>query len=155
MADSNRGNGRDEKGRFARGNSGGPGNPHLRRLGELQQAVADAVKPKDLRDILAKLLEQAKQGDQPAARIVLDRVLGKPGEAPQDAGGIDFALPVLRNAEDCVSATGALLAALSDARLTPDNAVKLSGIIELARRAIETAEIEQRLRVLEQREARY
>jgi hypothetical protein len=39
-----------------------------------------AVSPDDVRAIMAKLIEQAKAGDQQAARIVFDRTLGRPQE---------------------------------------------------------------------------
>src|ERR1700688_5007185 len=60
----------DARGRFTRGNKGGPGNPFARQAAALRQALTSAVTPQDVADIAAKLLEKAKQGDVPAAKLV-------------------------------------------------------------------------------------
>lgn len=83
MAPSTNGpNGRDGRGRFAKGNSGGPGNPHARRVQPLRGALLQAVSADDVRAIVLKLVERAKAGDLDATRELLDRVLGK--SAPRD-----------------------------------------------------------------------
>jgi hypothetical protein len=74
----NRSDGRDEKGRFVRGNPGGPGNPYARKVGQLRAALLRAVSAKDVQDIIRAMVERAQNGDTQAAREVLDRVLGKP-----------------------------------------------------------------------------
>ena len=73
--------GRDERGRFALGNSGGPGNPHAKQTGKLRSAMLKAVTEKDMRAVVMKLVELAKSGNVPAAKEVLDRCLGRPVEA--------------------------------------------------------------------------
>ena len=73
--------GRDERGRFAPGNVGGPGNPHAKQTGKLRSAMLKAVTEKDMRDVVMKLVELAKSGNVPAAKEVLDRCLGRPVEA--------------------------------------------------------------------------
>lgn len=60
---------RDERGRFRKGNSGGPGNPTAKRTAELKQAFYDAVKPSDLKAIARKLVALAKAGDVFAAKL--------------------------------------------------------------------------------------
>ena len=70
-------NGRDNKGRFALGNLGGPGNPHVQRTAELRSARLSAVTPEDVAAIVQTLIKQALAGDVVAAREVLDRCLGK------------------------------------------------------------------------------
>lgn len=72
---------RDQSGRFAAGNSGGPGNPYGRQVAALRQALLEAVTASDMQAIVHKLVEQAKAGDVQAAKEVLLRVLGKPVEA--------------------------------------------------------------------------
>ena len=74
-------NGRDDRGRFAPGNVGGPGNPHAKQVGKLRSAMLKAVTEKDMRAVVMKLVELAKSGNVPAAREVLDRCLGRPVEA--------------------------------------------------------------------------
>lgn len=71
-------NGRDGRGRFVRGNKGGPGNPYARRIGRLRSALLDAVTPEDLREVAAALVREAKGGSVPAAREIIDRLLGPP-----------------------------------------------------------------------------
>src|ERR1700722_8743788 len=73
--------GHDARGRFTRGNKGGPGNPFARQTAALRQALTSAVTPQDIADIAAKLLEKAKQGDVPAAKLVFSYALGKPTPA--------------------------------------------------------------------------
>ncbi len=63
--------------RPAAGNTFGEENPHHKRVAELRSALLDAISPEDLRAIVTKLVQQAKQGDVQAAREVLDRCLGK------------------------------------------------------------------------------
>ena len=71
-------NGRDARGRFVRGNQGGPGNPHARKVAQLRSALLKAVKLTDLRAIVKALVSQAKQGDVAAAKLLLERLLGPP-----------------------------------------------------------------------------
>lgn len=72
---------RDAQGRFAEGNPGGPGNPHAKRVGELRVALLEAVTPADMQAVVKALVEAAKGGDVAAARVLFERVLGKPVEA--------------------------------------------------------------------------
>lgn len=74
-------NGRDEQGRFAKGNLGGPGNPFARQMAALRQALLDAVTPEDIREIAQSLVAKAREGNLPAARLVLAYAIGKPGPA--------------------------------------------------------------------------
>ena len=71
-------NGRQSGGRFAKGNAGGPGNPHARRVAELRAALLERIADGDLRDIVEMLLSKAKAGDIAAAKEVLDRAIGRP-----------------------------------------------------------------------------
>ena len=78
---ANGSNGRDESGRFLPGNPGGPGNPHAAQVGRLRSALLGAVTPEDMRAVALALVEKARAGDIAAARVLFDRVLGKPVEA--------------------------------------------------------------------------
>jgi hypothetical protein len=70
--------GRDEKGRFAKGNPGGPGNPHARQASRYRELFAATVTEDDFRAIVQALVTRAKEGDIIAAREVLNRIIGKP-----------------------------------------------------------------------------
>lgn len=69
-------NGRDRRGRFAKGNKVAKGNPLAARVQRLRVALVRAVKPDDLRDVARALLTAAKAGDTAAARLLFDRTLG-------------------------------------------------------------------------------
>ncbi len=72
---------RDSRGRFVRGNRGGPGNPHARRSAALRQAMLEVVTGDDLKAIMRELIERARLGDVAAARLVLAYAVGKPDRA--------------------------------------------------------------------------
>jgi hypothetical protein len=72
---------RDQRGRFAAGNRGGPGNPFARQTAALRQALVNAVSEKDIADIAAVLLDKARQGDVAACKLVFAYTLGKPAAA--------------------------------------------------------------------------
>jgi hypothetical protein len=81
--------GRAANGRFGAGNPGGPGNPNVRRIAAMRQAILEAVSPEDVRDIMIALVAQAKEGDREAAKIVLQYTLGKPGAWDEAADGVN------------------------------------------------------------------
>ena len=70
-------NGRTASGRFAKGNAGGPGNPHAKRVTALRNALLAAVTEADIKAVAAALVARAKAGEVAAAREVLDRLIGK------------------------------------------------------------------------------
>jgi len=70
-----------QTGRFLPGNGGGPGNPHAARVAELRSALLGAVTPGDLAAIARSLVQAARSGDVAAAKLVFERVLGRPLEA--------------------------------------------------------------------------
>jgi len=72
---------RDSRGRFTPGNKGGPGNPFNRRVAALRQVLLQSVSEQDISAIVATLVEQAKGGDQAAAKLVLSYTVGKPTTA--------------------------------------------------------------------------
>ena len=68
--------GRGPGGRFAKGNGGGPGNPYAQRVATLRAALFDACTPQDLSAIVRALVASALGGDVPAAKELLQRLLG-------------------------------------------------------------------------------
>jgi hypothetical protein len=73
--------GRDGRGRFARGNPGGPGNPFTRRVALLRQALLAAVTAEDLEAVARRLVARAREGDTAAAKLLLSYTLGKSAAA--------------------------------------------------------------------------
>jgi len=73
--------GRAADGKFAKGYLGGPGNPFARQTAALRKALISAVTDDDIAAIAQKLLEQAKAGDVPSAKLLLSYTIGKPDTA--------------------------------------------------------------------------
>lgn len=86
--------GRDRRGRFATGNRAGRGNPLAGRVQKLRAALVAAVRPQDLREVVAGLLTAAKAGDVQAAKLLLDRCCG-----PAAALDLELRLAELENRE--------------------------------------------------------
>jgi hypothetical protein len=75
---------------------------------DLRQALLEAVSPDDVRSVAGKLLELARAGDVPAAKIWLDYVIGRPAQAVELSGPGGAALDL-----DLGRLTGEVLAALA------------------------------------------
>ena len=72
-------NGKDPAtGRFVKGWRGGPGNPHGAETAKLRSALLKAITDRDVQAIIRKMIAKAKAGNVEAARLVLERVFGKP-----------------------------------------------------------------------------
>jgi hypothetical protein len=71
----------DAKGRFVRGNAGGPGNPFGRRVAELRKIIVDALTDAEMLAITLAMIVRAKAGDVAAARLLYQYALGKPAKA--------------------------------------------------------------------------
>ncbi|MBY0524289.1 MAG: hypothetical protein K2R98_12865 [Gemmataceae bacterium] len=74
--------GRDARGRFARGNAGGTGNPFARQAAALRSALVRSVAEQDISDIAAALLRAARDGNVAAAKLLLAYCIGRPAETP-------------------------------------------------------------------------
>jgi len=85
---TNGGNGsRDARGRFVKGNAGGPGNPNAQHVAKLRDGFRSACSVADVRAICRKLVSMAKKGNLMAVREVLDRTIGKSPAAVEDGDG--------------------------------------------------------------------
>jgi hypothetical protein len=73
--------GRDAKGRFAKGNPGGPGNPFARQVARLRSALVNRVTEADMDRIAEDLIVKAQLGDLAAVKLLFLYILGKPGAA--------------------------------------------------------------------------
>jgi hypothetical protein len=65
---------------------------------------------------------------------------------------VAFSLPPLSTAADAVAALAAVVAAVADGDLTPSEAAEISTLVSNVVKVIETTEIEQRLKILEERQ---
>ncbi|MCB9229298.1 MAG: hypothetical protein H6618_06780 [Deltaproteobacteria bacterium] len=75
---------RDQKGRFLRGNAGGPGNPHVAKVAKLRQAFLSAVSEDDIKKIVRAMVKAAASGDVGAARYLTSYLIGQPAELESD-----------------------------------------------------------------------
>ena len=107
----------------------------------LDKIASDAGK-----DILKKMVEAAKSGDLRAAELVLSRLW-----PPRKGRTIAMQLPPIDTATDVVKALGAVADAVASGDITPDEGVAVSSVLEIKRRAIETADLESRVIALEER----
>lgn len=132
---------------FQPGQSGNPaGRPKgiPSRSARLLRALTDA----DVSAILKSVLKQAKDGNVAAARLLLDKIMPNARERAVELPG----LPSTENPAGVAEAQAAILQAVASGDLTPGEAATLSGIVENRRKAIETQELEQRIRAIEQRQ---
>jgi hypothetical protein len=130
---------------FPKGQSG---NPAGKRPGTRHRAtvLAERLMEGEAEGVVRKVIEAAKAGDMTAARLILDRI------APARRGrAVALALPEVIKADDVPAALAAVVAAMGDGALSPDEAAAVSAVIEVQRRAIETAELDARLRAVEER----
>jgi hypothetical protein len=125
-----------------------PGNPYFNKLAEYRNLVATAVSAEDLVRVLDKLKRLALKGDMHAIRELLNRTMGK--ARPADPELAEVAIPEMASSADTVKAANAILAAVRSGKLSTDDAAKLGGLVDLARRSIETNELANRLTKLEQ-----
>jgi hypothetical protein len=73
--------GRDARGRFARGNIGGPGNPFARQSAAFRKALCDSVTDDDIQTLTRTLLDKAKGGDVAAIKLLFAYTIGRPADA--------------------------------------------------------------------------
>lgn len=138
---------RDAHGRFMPGHGvRSPGNPSVRRLGEMQAAVRRAVTPEALEQVLARLIESATAGDVAAARLVLERALGRVPDGPP---GEVLDMPSIADPSGALAAAARLLEATASGEVPAAVAHHLVPLIELARRCAETDELARRVAALE------
>ena len=86
------------------------------------------------------------QGDTTALRLCLERIA-----PPKKDTVVSFDLAPMSDARGAVQAVQSVLQAVAGGDLTPSEATKVMGVVEGYRKTLETAELEHRLIVLEQR----
>lgn len=140
MTENAEGNGgRDRRGRFAKGNQAGRGNPVLVRAHALRNAFRDAVDPTEFSLLAMAMLRQAQKGDVAAARLVLEYCIGRPrqqeAEVAVDLGKLDSARGVR-------VAFGALASAAAAGQIDVETALAIGNLLRGAVVASELADAE-------------
>ena len=133
--------GRDPRGRFAGGN---PGKPRGAR--NLSTRHAQILLEGQTEALTEKAIEMALAGDMTALRLCLDRILPARRDRP-----VEVDLPVVETAADHAPALAAVAAAVALGDLAPAEGKAVAEVLELHRKAIETAELERRISDLEAR----
>lgn len=129
--------------RFKPGQSG---NPKGRPAGSRNKATLalERLLDKDAKAITAKAISLAKSGDTVALRLCLERII-----PPRKGSPVRFDLPELANSGDVRNASLAVLQAVADGVISPEEGGAIVPLIEAARRSIETDELGNRLAALE------
>ncbi len=140
---------RDDRGRFATGNRGGPGGSR-RRSFVLRRAAEEAITEEHVEAMVRKATRMGLEGNLAAIKLVLDRVCGKPVDAPTKPEPMEFRLPRLRTVEECNAAIDRLMDGLCEGAIDRANGKLMLDAIQARIRAIEATEFEQRIRALEQ-----
>ncbi|SEK80874.1 hypothetical protein SAMN05443999_102309 [Roseovarius azorensis] len=131
--------GRNTDGTFGPGN---PGKPKGTRHKATQAALA--LLDGEAESLTRKAVELALGGDGAALRLCLERIAPSRRDAP-----VQFDLPKMQSAADAAKAAGAVLVAVADGDLTPQEGAHIMALVETYRRTLETTELEARLAALE------
>jgi hypothetical protein len=126
---------------------GQSGNPAGRPLGARNKrtVLIEAMFEGEVDAVVRQTIEQAKEGNVGAIRIILDRLSPRPKDS-----SIDYPLPPLKTCEDSLAALASIAAAVGAGELTPSEAQALSLVVERHMSAIDRATFEKRLGMLEQ-----
>ncbi|WP_374137625.1 MULTISPECIES: DUF5681 domain-containing protein [unclassified Sphingomonas] len=89
-------------------------------------------------------ITKALDGDTVALRLCLDRLAPPRRDAP-----IAVALPPVRSAADAVEASAALLAAVGEGEVTPDEAGRVMALLAAHKGIVEAGDLEARIAALE------
>jgi len=130
-------------GRFRKGQSG---NPAGRRPGCRNRATlaVEALLEGEAQALTRKAIELALEGDTTALRLCLERIVPQ-----QKSRTVTVELPCIDRVEDLAGAIGSVFQEVAGGRLRLDEGAALVGMLESKRRAMETIDLEKRLRALE------
>jgi len=143
MPSGDRKNGRKTDGTFTKGN---PGKPRGARHRATRAALA--LIDGEGEALTRKAIDMALAGDTVALRLCLERLAPPRKDAP-----VHFTLPTMEGAENAAAAMGAILASVASGDLTPGEGSAIAGLVEGYRKALETTEVEARLKALEAKQA--
>ena len=132
-------------GKFKAGQSG---NPQGRPKGALNKATMAAQKLLDgeAQTITQKAVDLAKEGNPVALRLCLERIVPPRKDRP-----VNLQLPKMAGVGDIPAVLIAILGAVADGKITPQEGQAVAGMIEAYRKGAELSEIEARLKALEEK----
>lgn len=132
-----------ENGRFKKGKSG---NPRGKPKGARHKAslMAEMLFETEIEAICHNVINQAKEGNIQAAKIILDRLLPPKKDRP-----IKFNLPMISSAADALEASRLICHAVGNGEITPLEGESLSKIVEIHAKNIDLFNFGMRLEVIE------
>lgn len=77
---------RDERGKFIKGNGGGPGRPKKEREDRYREILLNTCTFEDWKSIVEKAVKQAKSGDSVARKFLADYFIGPPVQRQEHTG---------------------------------------------------------------------
>ena len=130
-------------GQFKPGRSG---NPRGKPKGSRNRATlaAEELLDCEAETLTRQCIEAALGGDMVAMRLCLERIL-----PPRKGRPITFTLLKMTNSGDLRAAALAILGAVSEGDISPEEAAAVVPLIEGVRKAMETDELSRRLEALE------
>lgn len=128
--------------KFEKGHPGGPGRPRGSR--NAVNRLLDQLAEGEAEVVVRKMLDAAAEGDRVAARLVLSRIWSAPkGRA------VAIELPEIRTPADLLDAHAAVVKAIADQTITPQDGAALASVLETHRRAFELVAQEEKVEELE------
>jgi hypothetical protein len=107
----------------------------------------EALLDGEAESLTRKAIELALAGDTTALRLCLERILPIRKDRP-----VQLELPPIEGVRDLARATMVLLQAVAAGEITPAEAGEVAKLVEVHRRTVETVELEERLRRVEERQ---
>ncbi len=125
---------------------GQSGNPSGRAKGSRNRVLTalDKIGEDAAREVLGAAVAAAKGGDLGAASLILSRVWPARKGRP-----VVLDLPTMTCAADLPAVLGAVAQAVAAGEITPEEGQAFAAVVEAQRRAIETADLAERLAALE------
>jgi hypothetical protein len=106
--------------------------------------AAEALLEGEAQALTRKAIELAIAGDTTALRLCLERIVPQ-----RRSRTVAFDIPRIDRVEDLAQAIGAIFREVAGGRIRLDEGATLVGMLESKRRAMETIDLEKRLRALE------
>ena len=129
--------------KFQPGRSGNPAGK-VRGTKHRVTLLAERLMEDDAQDVVRTVIAAAKGGDISACKLVLDRI------APMRRGApIKFTLPELTTASDLPAAIAIITKQVANGTLSPEEGSMVTGMLEARRKALETAELVERIERIE------
>ena len=128
---------------FAKGVSG---NPKGKPKGTRNKAtrLAETLLDGQTEKLVGKCVQMALDGDSAAMKVCMDRLI-----PPRKGRPINLTIPQIKQLGDTSTAMKAVINAVGEGEVTPNEAQVVSSVIEVYRKVIETTELESRIIELE------